>query len=166
MKYEKKVIKDINIYISYVDGNSNNISSLLLKEILNKEYNIYNYEIIKNKNGKPYLKDNNLYFNISHKKKVIVIAFSYNEIGIDIEYIDRDKNIKKTLLNSFFSKNEIEYIDNNKEKFFEVFTKKESYIKMLGKRVAEIKYIDIFDLDCNFNTFRYKDFVITVCSIK
>ena len=166
MKYEKRVIGNISIYYLQVKSILKDTSNLFLKEILNNEFNIYNYEIIKNKNGKPYLKNSNLFFNISHKKDIIVIAFSDNEIGIDMEYIDKDKEIKKALLNSFFSKNEINYIDNNIEKFFEVFTKKESYIKMLGKRVAEIKYVDIFDLDCNFNTFRYKDFVVTVCSVK
>lgn len=166
MKYEKKLIGNTSIYYLQAKSILKDTSSLFLKEILNNEYNIYNYEIIKNKNGKPYLKNSNLFFNISHKKDIIVIAVSDNEVGIDIEYIDKDKEIKKALLNSFFSKNEINYIDNNIENFFEVFTKKESYIKMLGKRVAEIKYVDIFNLNCNFNTFRYKDFVVTVCSVK
>ena len=166
MKYDKKTINNIDIYYSHIGNTSNNTSSMFLKEILEKEYNISNYEIIKNKNGKPYLRDNSIYFNISHKKDLIIVAISNNEVGIDIEYIDVNMELKQTLLNKFFSVNEINYINNDIEKFFEVFTKKESYIKMLGGRVAEIKYIDIFNLYCNFNTFRYKDYVVTVCSVK
>ena len=148
MKYDR--LKKDNVNIFYVYKEKEFDSKDFLSVILNNEYGISDYEIVKNKNGKPYLKDNKVYFNISHKKDIIGIAVSKDEIGFDIEYIDYNKGVKESVLNNYFSENEKNYINHDIEKFFEIFTKKESYIKLLGRRVAEIKYIDVFDLDCEF----------------
>ena len=148
MNYKKLRIDDVDVF--YLHKNNKFDSKEFLSLVLNNEYGILYYEIIKNENGKPYLKDNKVYFNISHKKDIIGIAVSKNEIGFDIEYIDVEKEIKDSVLNNCFSELERNYIDCDIERFFEIFTKKESYIKLLGGRVAEIKYVDVFDLNCKF----------------
>ena len=160
MKYKKLKVDDIYIFYSSKEKECN--SNRFLSIILNEEYGISDYEIIKNKNGKPYLKDNNIYFNISHKNDLIGIAVSKKEIGFDIEYIDHKKEINESVLNNYFSESERNYVNNDIEKFFEVFTKKESYIKLLGGRVAEIKYIDVFNLDCKFYKKNIDDYIFMI----
>lgn len=90
------------------------------------------------KNQKPRIKTlPNLHFNISHTHKAVVCAISSNEIGVDIEKI-RPINLK--ISSRICTKSEQKLIENscNKEKMLlEIWTKKESYAKMLGSSVFE-----------------------------
>lgn len=95
-------------------------------------------EIIYNEYGKPFLKKIPLYFNLSHSGKWVVCAWSENEIGVDIEKIDK---INFDIATSFFCKEEIDYIKSDVEneqckKFIQMWTLKESYIKYIGKGLA------------------------------
>ena len=65
-------------------------SYLMLDRILKEVYKIENREI-EFINKKPYLKTREKFFSISHSGKYIVIAFSDNECGVDIEII-KDRN--------------------------------------------------------------------------
>lgn len=60
------------------------IVKIKLAQLLHKK--VSQISFTKNQYGKPYLKQNELYFNISHTKKKAVLAvnFSY-EVGVDIE---------------------------------------------------------------------------------
>ncbi len=85
--------------------------------------------------GKPYLsKIQNIQFNISHSGDWVVVAFSTGHIGIDIEKIgDFDVDIAKT----YFLDTEFQELYQNKnikkkERFFEYWTLKESYVKFKG----------------------------------
>ena len=126
------------------------IGELLLIEGLNKYYNInYNdINIIYNKYGKPYLENYNLYYNISHSKDYVIVVFSDKKIGVDIEYIHGNINTK----NIFCNKEEIEYIDNDLTKLFDIFTYKEAYIKMQGKSIMNIKDVSFFN---NYDINKY-----------
>ena len=64
----------------------NTTSKDLLKDVLKNELNITNYELTFNKYNKAYLKNRNIYFNISHDKNTTVLVTSDKEIGVDIEY--------------------------------------------------------------------------------
>lgn len=102
---------------------------------LNPEKIVFKY----NDYGKPYI-DNNIKFNISHSKDYIVYAFSCFDIGIDIEYMK--ENIKyKELIHRYFSKLEIEEFltvseEKQKEAFFNGWSRKEAYIKAVGKGLS------------------------------
>ena len=111
-------------------------SSLLLNDILENYFfmDITKVEYIYNEYGKPYIKDSNLYFSLSHSNGVIALAVSKEEIGIDIELI---KDVKDNLALKVM--NEAEYniykglSKNDKiSYFYEVWTSKEAYVKKLG----------------------------------
>ena len=54
-------------------------------------------EIMYNEYGKPFLKNIDLYFSLSHSNKWVVCGWSNNEIGVDIEKIDKiNLDIAKT----------------------------------------------------------------------
>jgi len=80
-----------------------------LKQFFNIDYN--NIEIIKNSKGKPFIKDKNIYFSISHTDNFVVCALSNKEIGIDVEKI-KEVNLKTIKL--FASERERNYIIYNK----------------------------------------------------
>lgn len=89
--------------------------------------------VIINKNGKPYLKDNPIYFNISHSSDYIVIGLSDSEIGVDIEkLVSKDRSLH--LINRFNQKfvDEFNSSKNPQDLFTKCWVSIESYSKMLG----------------------------------
>lgn len=88
-----------------------------------------------NEYGKPYIKDNDIYFNLSHSGDYAICAISSSEVGCDIEKIGQveDKIAKK-----FFCEEEYQDIisKNNEEErrdlFYRYWTLKESFIKAIG----------------------------------
>ncbi|MCQ2551129.1 MAG: 4'-phosphopantetheinyl transferase superfamily protein [Clostridia bacterium] len=79
---------------------------------------------------KPRFKDLSLFFNISHSKGKVMVAFSDKEIGSDIEVIEKeDLKVAKR----FFCEEEYEVIKEDPSYFFRFWTLKESYIKFTGE---------------------------------
>jgi len=106
-----------------------------------------------------------MHFNISHTREAIACAISDKQIGIDIERI---KPFNKRIAEKFFTKNEQEYIFNKREdenvRFFEVWTRKEAYVKWLGKgMVIPFNSFDILK-DSKIVTNYIGDHVLSVCS--
>jgi len=146
-------------------------SELILRyEICNK-LKINNSEIVfwKNKYGKAYLKGYPLQFNISHTKNAIVVAFSNNQIGIDIEKLDKKKR-EIDIAKRFFTSNEYNFVMKSNtdihQRFYEIWTKKESYTKYLGKGFSiPLRTFDVTDgsIKENFSTFKVNGYIISVC---
>ena len=90
----------------------------------------------------------NYFFNISHSEDQLLLGFSKSEIGVDIEKTDRKTNIEK-IGQSHFSDMEYRYmmkcIDTKRaDAFFEIWTKKESLIKGIGKGLhIPLKIFDV-----------------------
>ncbi|RXJ94839.1 hypothetical protein CRV00_05770 [Malaciobacter molluscorum] len=122
-----------NKYKSYIATRI--ILKILLQYYINREG--YKIQLHKNQYGKPYLKDNEIYFNISHTSDMSLIAFSKNkEFGIDLESNECDNNIVNISAKYFTQreKNWIENLPNNKKTkgFIYCWVRKEAYIKALG----------------------------------
>ena len=127
-------------------------AELLLINALN-DFNIdyENAEFCYGENGKPYLKNNEIFFNLSHSGKYAACAVSENEVGIDIEDIfSADMKIAKRI----FTEKELVIINSaadenaKKQSFIRFWTLKESYMKYCGKglsihpRDIEIELVD------------------------
>lgn len=149
------------MYKLYIEKNIS--SHDLLKKILKEEYNIDSFIIIKNEFGKPYLKDNQLYFSISHDIDTCAIAISSSEIGIDLEYL----NYNERVINKYFYDAEKEIMaksNNLKYDFTKIWVKKEAYLKMkgtglnFGKENVDTTKIDAKIID-------YNDYLIAVCVV-
>lgn len=123
---------------------------------------------LRNRYGKPYIKEFPKYhFNISHTSNIIVIVISNNEIGVDIEKI---KNADLRIAKRFFAKDEQEYILENSlvqnNRFYEVWTKKEAYMKYVGKGLyMPLNSFNVFDRNISekLKTFKREDYLITIC---
>lgn len=100
-------------------------------------------------NKKPYLASHPwLHFNISHSEDFAVIAISRNTVGIDIEYISEDFNFTNLLPNIFNEKEilGIQNAVNKKHAFYTLWTRKEAFVKALGKGIDDdFKYIPCLD---------------------
>src|SRR5699024_6092340 len=111
------------------------MGEILIRTIIAEKLKI-NHKYIKlskNEYGKPLLKNYPSYeFNISHSGDYVLCAVDNKPVGIDIEkikYIDFE-----SLAKSFFTVNEFNYIVNQNckfplNRFYEIWTLKESYIK-------------------------------------
>lgn len=91
------------------------------------------YRIQKNDCGKPYVQDcEGFCYNLSHSGRYVVIAWGNTEVGVDVQ--QHEAGIKMDALAArFFTPDERAYADRNAQRFYEVWTKKESYLKYIGQ---------------------------------
>ena len=90
--------------------------------------------------GKPSLANHRLFFNLSHSHNEACIAVSSEAaLGVDVEYIrPPTRNTWADLARRFFSSAEIKALSNlpdsmQSEAFFACWTRKEAFVKALGK---------------------------------
>ena len=92
-------------------------------------------------NGKPYLREHPFYFNLSHSGDYVFCGVSGQEIGVDIQRIQGENELR--LAKRFFSASEYRILENcgNRETrrmlFFRMWTRKEAYGKLTGRGLAE-----------------------------
>lgn len=112
-----------------------------------------------------------MYFSISYTDSMYVIALSNRQVGIDIEKVNPCK-YSKLIIQKYFSKNEQEYInEEDKEdckfqRFFELWTKREAYVKYIGTGIDNnFKYLDMLNktLGVMTTSLVYNDYVISYC---
>ena len=98
--------------------------------------------------GKPYIANTNItpiHFNLSHSGDWILIGFSNQPIGVDIEYINPEFPYDE-VLNNYFSSKEIEFVNGNggRDAFYKLWIRKEAYLKAIGKGVLD----DLINIPC------------------
>ncbi len=116
------------------------LAEIQLRAILKRHYHYNNRDIIlfANSKNKPYLINIPLFFNISHSGNWVCCAISDRIVGTDIERI---RKIKTDIAGRFFSHHENNKLNQLKgdEKlhyFFDLWTIKESYLKLIGKGLS------------------------------
>ena len=136
-----------------------------LLEIALKEEGITSYKISESINGKPYIDNSNIFYNISHKNKMVGLIISDSEVGLDIEYVDTENIKRKSTLKYFFTEKERESITTN-EDLLTLWTKKESYIKLNGGMLRDAIGLDINNINVIYDTFKLDNYIITICKSK
>lgn len=118
------------------------VGKLLTRKSISAILNVNPKEIIfkSDKYGRPSLnfpRIKNLDFNLSHSGKWVVLAIGYNKIGIDIEKM---VPIDFKIANNYFHKEELKFLysqkKEKKERFYTLWTLKESFIKSVGKGLS------------------------------
>ena len=99
------------------------------------------YTAQKESNGKPFIKGkDNFHYNLSHAGNWVVIAYGDSEVGVDVEELRVDTDIE-AIARRFFTTEEQYYVfeedKNRRQRFFEIWTGKESYLKYLGTGLAK-----------------------------
>jgi len=103
------------------------------------------WQFVKNTYGRPALSGDefspSLVFNISHTRGALVIGFARaGELGVDVEYTQRQARVI-ALADRYFSPEEVQELlslppEQQKARFFDLWTLKEAYIKACGMGLA------------------------------
>ena len=105
----------------------------ILAECLNIEPSALQFS--RNKQGKPFLADGTLEFNVSHSRDRLLIAVTAGRaVGIDIEFRRSGLNME-SIAKRWFAPAEQKFfhsLENPSDGFFEIWAKKEAYVKALG----------------------------------
>ncbi|TDO97044.1 4'-phosphopantetheinyl transferase family protein [Flavobacterium sp. 245] len=144
-------IKKAQRFYKEIDRNRFIIYRAILKLLLGAytKLDVKNIYLDYDFNKKPYLASHPwLHFNISHSENFATIAISRKKVGIDIEYLSDDFKYS-SLLPDIFDDIERVTIQNSNDKkktFYMLWTRKESFVKALGKGIDEdFKYIPCSD---------------------
>lgn len=137
--------------INYIVSRSvvNKVFSFILRK------NVEKIEVLEGKYKKPFIKNHKgIKFNISHTDGLVIVGFSQEEIGVDIEWINKRFEYKD-IVNNCFTDSEIEYIDNDFYKFYELWTIKEAYLKCDGiGLIRDTKEIEAINISKNWAEIR------------
>ena len=89
----------------------------------------------RNAQGKPFLEDGGLEFNVSHSRDRLLIAVTAGRaVGVDIEFRRKGLNMA-AIAKRWFAPDEQTFfqgLEKPEEGFFEIWAKKEAYVKALG----------------------------------
>ena len=90
-------------------------------------------------NGKPFFAwEGAPFFSLSHSGSYVAFAVSDSPIGIDVEDLSvHRKTDHRKIAQRFFTANETEWIGDDRERFFRVWTFKEAYAKATGQSAAQ-----------------------------
>jgi len=92
-------------------------------------------------NGKPFLPDHQLHFNLSHSRGLALVAFSPDcELGVDVEFIRPLPDLEH-LARRNFAPSEIDWIlshppPQRQNAFFKLWACKEAWLKGIGTGIA------------------------------
>ena len=141
------------------------VGEILLSKLLQEQNINYDNIIVKyNENGKPFISNYPIYYNISHDHDLVVCVISDGMIGVDIMKMH---DTKKSMAKAFCTEEELNYI-TDKYKFYQIFTLKEAYLKLFGKKINDIKELNIVSnnqikLNVIYRTMKHDDYLISVC---
>ena len=145
------------------------LGDMLAREMIAKKCEVSPDSIVFKiiENGKPYVENLGIHFNISHSGDYVICAVSESEIGIDIEKI---KEVKDGLTEYICTEEEKNYIASCKDKekkqrrFFEIWTAKEAYFKFLGTGLGDLKSINSLDEEfkIHLKTFSHENYIISI----
>ncbi len=141
------------------------VGEILLSKLL-QELNI-NYDSIivnYNENGKPFISNYPIYYNISHDEDLVICVIHDGMVGVDLL---RMKPAKRHTAKVFCTDTEYNYI-TSRYKFYQLYTLKEAYLKLFGKKINDIKELNIVSnnqikLNVIYRTMKHDDYLISIC---
>jgi 4'-phosphopantetheinyl transferase len=101
-------------------------------------------------NGKPYIPQSPIHFNLTHSKELALLAISYQgDVGIDLEYFKQGID-SLGIAERFFHPKEVEQIkqfssEDRDKYFYFCWTGKEAYLKAKGIGIAN--HLKMFSLN-------------------
>lgn len=145
------------------------LAKLLLRAALCDRLKVQNSELefAVSEKGKPYLKNcTGVHFSISHTDSLVAVALSNSEVGVDVEAV---RPLKHNGYTKFLTPDEQAYIGadstTTKQRFFEVWTKKEAYFKRSGEGIgAKSATVSVLD-EPTVKTAFSNEAVLSVCCV-
>lgn len=131
------------------------VAYLLLRYAL-RENGIDSFETEVGANGKPFLKSEKLFFNISHCAEGVAVVVDTEPVGIDVQEIG---GFNEKVAKRFFNESENKKINASPDKakaFTRIWTLKESAIKFEGKSLANLGEFSFGDYENFFEKYEKK----------
>ncbi len=129
--------KKITAFYRMADVQRSLFGELLLRRVLCEKLKIRNMDlrIDFEEKGKPFIQNYPLHFNLSHSGVWVVVAFSGQPVGIDVEQIKKNR---LEVARRFFTEEEFQNLMNTpgperSAYFYTLWTLKESYLKAIGR---------------------------------
>ena len=145
----------------------------LVRYAVEKALNLSEFTVERDEWGKPHIQGReDFHFNLSHSGSWVVIAYGESPVGVDVEQIRMEAG-KENIARRHFTPEEQEYLfsagEENGERFFEIWTAKESYLKYLGtglrRSLNSFSVVpDGTGLGVRFTGRRLGDSYLTVCT--
>lgn len=140
----------------------------LVRSVISKKFNIDKKDVRfrVEKGGKPHIEGIDVNFSISHSGTIALCAIADSPVGIDIEKIrDMDLSVAK----KHFAPDEQDYVFEkmslSRQRFFEVWTRKEAYVKMLGRGISYFPEFSTMG-DKRIITHIRSRYIVSVCTMK
>lgn len=118
--------------------------------------------------GKPFLTDYPDYgFSVSHSGWAVAFACGHAAVGVDIQ---KEAGLNAAVVRRYFAPKEQAYFEKSQEKkaaFYELWTKKEAYLKMLGTGLSTpLASFDVTDsaIGKTFCSLQIPGYHLHVCS--
>ncbi|HFQ8588123.1 TPA: 4'-phosphopantetheinyl transferase superfamily protein [Clostridioides difficile] len=150
-------IREKNNYYKQMDRNNYLLSHGIINRIFSSILRVEGKDVVWNYTNykKPYIKNKmGIKFNISHTKGAIAIALSINDVGVDIEYMEKNFNYKD-IVNYSFNKNEK---INTVIDFYKYWVVKEAYLKYKGiGLIQDLRSIEIIEITNNRGILKDKN---------
>lgn len=123
-------------------------------------------ELKKDVRGKPYFDCAGVHVSLSHSNGRCAAAISDAPIGVDIEYNKSDSARALRIAKRYFTSEEHEYVkEHPEERFYEIWCKKESYIKYTGEGFSRaLSSFSVLDSAMCFSLFVLDNYTLCVCS--
>jgi len=147
---------DGKVYTNELKKMQHYVGLYLVDFVAKNYFDIENTEIFY-KEGKPYFKNNDLKFSISHSRNIVMVAFCDDEIGLDVEYNLEDRDFAKII-----KRYNVEISDFDKKSLAE---KRKIFYDFWTKNEAKIKLGKVFDEFFYTTSYLLKDFTITLATL-
>ena len=127
-------------YLRREDGLRCLAAGELLRRIVQQELGLSEFSVVRDPDGKPRIEGQDAFhFNLSHSGNRVVIAWGDSPVGVDVQRMNA-KVDKVKMAARFFTLQEREFIFQDpalvEERFYQVWTAKESYLKYLGRGLS------------------------------
>lgn len=146
----------------------------LLSDILKSEFGLTDFNVLCDKNGKPYIENSTLHFNLSHSGDSVLCLCGTEKVGCDIQMMCE---YKEKVAKRFFTENEYNFLCESYEKeldFTRIWTMKESILKYHGDGLSGglssydfsgyVKKDSFEAYGLKFNLSVKGEYVICICS--
>ncbi|MBQ3214577.1 MAG: 4'-phosphopantetheinyl transferase superfamily protein [Oscillospiraceae bacterium] len=140
----------------------------LLRYAVRRLLGLMEFTVENDSMGKPRLKDvDGFHFNLSHSGKWVAIACGSHPVGLDVQ--EMRGAVRESVLRQCYTPQEQRYVlegDNQVERFYRVWTGKESYLKYMGVGIRKpMDSFSIFDLpDVVIHSAMLEGAYLSVCA--
>jgi len=128
--FKAKILK----HRRWQDAQLSLLGRILLRYGLKKYYQINEIDIALTPNHKPFLKGQDIYFNISHSEKLVACIIADFPVGIDVEFLNEKINYMDFRSQMTLGElDEIHHANNKIKCLLKHWTRKEAIIKANGR---------------------------------